>query len=113
MPLYSHLFVPAHVLTIDCPSRSRHDSTGSFNLKKELKKILFNKKERIVVCANQQQFQDLFLCFHNYEVSLLCTCDRHCVCYINYYSVCLLLAVNLRFFLRVLSYLLLFYVYGV
>ena len=53
-------------------SQSKLDSAVSYSLYEELKKILHvHRKERIHACASQSEFQFVFSCFHNYEVSIL------------------------------------------
>ena len=59
---------------------SKVDTPSTYNLHDELKKHLFvNRKERIHACASQPEFQFMFSCFHNYEVSCDCLSIRQCV----------------------------------
>ena len=59
---------------------SKADIPSTYNLHEELKKHLHvNKRERIHACVNQPEFQFMFSCFHNYEVSCDCLSIHQCV----------------------------------
>ena len=69
-------------------SQSKLDSAVSYSLYEELKKILhIHRKERIHACASQSgEFQFVFSCFHNYEVSILLACIvLICLCHLPVY----------------------------
>ena len=74
------------------------DTPSTYNLHDELKKHLYlNKKERIHACGNKPEFQFMFSCFHNYEVSnavvivCLSVCQFGCMCMCVYLHACLCL----------------------
>ena len=61
-----------------------------YNLHDELKKHLHvNKRERIHACASQPEFQFMFSCFHNYEVSSDYLSIHQCVSVFAHVYVCI------------------------